>query len=421
MVLPTSLAASIANINAAYGVSPAPFSLKVSPRFELETRQKLAMTRFTDDIGLPLAADGPTTHNQTTVRDYWLYGYKWKKAQEKINSFFTQYTTTVQTRDSNYTDPIPLHFVHHRSPRRDAIPLLFIHGYPGSFLEVGPIINSLTHPPNSSVPAFHVVAPSIPGYGFSPAPVKPGFGPREAGRAFNALMHQLNYTQYVIQGGDLGGIILRYQANSYPESVVSVLDNFWTQEPTADDWARFNQKQTTAEETAYLNGVKGFQTYASGYVAIQSTRPLQLAIALTDSPIGFAMWIYDFMAAHGVHPWSLEEIVTWSMMYLIQGPYNGLRFYKEFQIEGAIDGPGFGTFPYVPVPVGVTQRTQDLGWSLPLDWAKRGGNVTALYRHELVGGHFPAYQTPDSLAEDIWDFFGNHSISGTGIFKGKVF
>lgn len=234
-------------------------------------------------------------------------------------------------------------------------------------------------------------------------------------------MHQLNYTQYVIQAGDIGGIILRFQASSYPDSVVSVLDNFWTQEPTAADWARFNQNLTTAEENMYLKTLKGFETYASGYVVIQSTRPLQLAVAMTDSPIGFAMWIYEFMATNGALPWSLEEIVTWSLMYLIQGPYNALRFYKEFQKEGAIDGLSFGNFPYVPVPVGVTQRTQDLGWSLPLDWAKRGGNVTALYRHELVGGHFPAYQTPDSLLEDVWNFFGNPSVSGTGVFKGKVF
>ena len=125
---------------------------------------------------------------------------------------------------------VPLHFVHHRSPREDAIPLLFIHGWPGSFLEVSNIIGNLTHPPNASVPAFHVVAPSIPGFGFLPAPQHPIFGPVEALHALNELMGQLGYTKYVIQGGDLGGVIgviLRYQAQLFPQRVVSALSNFW--------------------------------------------------------------------------------------------------------------------------------------------------------------------------------------------------
>ncbi|KAK3169746.1 hypothetical protein OEA41_009130 [Lepraria neglecta] len=140
---------------------------------------------------------------------------------------YTQFTTTVATGpNSNFTDPLPLHFVHHLSKRVDAIPLLFIHGWPGSFMEVGNIINGLVNPPNKSSPAFHVVAPSIRGFAFSPAPKKPGFGPREAGHTLNSLMQQLNYTRYVIQGGDFGGCILRYMAGDYPSSAVSVLDNF---------------------------------------------------------------------------------------------------------------------------------------------------------------------------------------------------
>jgi pimeloyl-ACP methyl ester carboxylesterase len=148
------------------------------------------------------------------------------------------FTTTVDASDSNYAEPVPLFFVHHRSNRSDAIPLLFLHRFPGSFLEVSCIISSLTNPPNNSVPAFHVVAPSLPGFGFSPVPVKPGMGPIEAAHAFNALMHQLSYPRYAIQGGDLGGIILRYQAGLFPESVVSILSNFWIISPNATDIAR---------------------------------------------------------------------------------------------------------------------------------------------------------------------------------------
>ena len=136
---------------------------------------------------------------------------------------FNQFTTTISiAAHSAYQDPVPLHFAHHRSPRADAIPLLFLHGWPGSFLEAGPLLGALTDPPaapptgNSSSqrqrPAFHVVVPSIPGFAFSPAPAAPGFGYAEAARSFDALMRErLGYARYVIQGGDAGGLIMRYQ------------------------------------------------------------------------------------------------------------------------------------------------------------------------------------------------------------------
>ena len=244
---------------------------------------------------------------------------------------YKQFTTTVTAPGFNYSDPVPLHFVHHKSSRADAIPLLFIHGWPGSFREVDHILDGLVDPGNASLPAFHVVAPSIPGFGFSPAPTKPGLGSREAGSAFNELMHQLGYPRYVIQGGDLGGITLRYMAGNYPSSVLSVLSNFWFIPPNATDRQRYNEHLTTPDETFVIEGLDQANDLGSGYRLEQLTMPLQLAVAQTDSPLGFAMWIYDFMRA-AVEPsyvWTPEEIITWAMMYYIQGPYGGFRFYKE--------------------------------------------------------------------------------------------
>ena len=112
---------------------------------------------------------------------------------------YKQFTATVTLDPNpNFTDPVPLHFIHHLSNRTDAIPLLFVHGWPGNFMEVDNILDGLLDPPDSSSLAFHVVAPSIPGIGFSPAPTKPGFALREAANAFHSLMQQLNYTQYVV-------------------------------------------------------------------------------------------------------------------------------------------------------------------------------------------------------------------------------
>ena len=247
------------------------------------------------------------------------------------NTRYKQFTTTVTTGPkSNFTEPVPLHFVHHRSNRADAIPFLFIHGWPGSFREVGHIIHGLTNPPNASSPAFHVVAPSIPGFGFSPAPGKPGFGPREAGDAFHSLMQQLNYTRFVIQGGDLGAVILRFMAADYPSSVVSVLSNFWAISPNATDRLRYQQGLTNEEENTIIRSLDRYNIQLSGYRYIQQTLPLQLAIGMTDSPIGNAMWIYTLMISVVDHLiWTPREIITWSMMYYIQGPYSGMRIYKE--------------------------------------------------------------------------------------------
>ena len=223
-----------------------------------------------------------------------------------------------------------MHFVHHRSNRTDAIPLLFLHGWPGSFLEVEYILDGLLNPPNPSSPAFHVVAPSIPGFGFSPAPRKPGWGARESGYAFHTLMQQLNYSHYVIQGGDFGGLILRYMAADNPTSVASVLSNFWVIPPNATDLQRYAQGLTTVDENTTIATSSYYDTQNSGYRHIQQTKPLQLAIGMTDSPVGYAMWIYDLMnSAVDRYIWRPEEIITWSMMYYIQGPYGGMRLYKE--------------------------------------------------------------------------------------------
>lgn len=327
------------------------------------------------------------------------------------------FTTTVNASDSNYTDPVPLHFVHHRSSRSDAIPLLFLHGFPGSILEISRAISLLTNPPNSSVPAFHVVAPSLPGYGFSPAPAKPGMGPIEMAHTFNALMHQLSYPRYVMQAGDLGAFIMRYQAALFPDSVVSVLSNLWVVAPTDADMARFNANKTTAEETAYIRNVTTFVTERAGYLNIQSTQPLMPGHALTDSPLGFILYVFQLMEEQGTsYAWSLDELITWAMMYVIQGPYSALRLYKEFARDGAVLGADvFGPILFVNVPVGVTQRPEDVGWGLPLEWARRAGNVTAVYTHNF-GGHFAAYQTPGTFVEDCWRFWGDVSASGVEEF-----
>ena len=143
-------------------------------------------------------------------------------------------------------------------------------------------------------------------------------------------MQQLNYTRYVVQGGDFGSVILRFIAASYPENVISALSNLYIVPPNATDRERYELGQTTAEENQSIEQYDFYLNKFQGYRIIQSNRPKALAIGMTDSPLGNAMWIYDLMQeAVDFHVWTPEEIITWTMMYQIQGPYGGFRWYLE--------------------------------------------------------------------------------------------
>ncbi|UKZ76832.1 hypothetical protein TrVFT333_004547 [Trichoderma virens FT-333] len=407
---------SIPNVNATFQESPKPFEIYVDRSFIEDTRQRVAHARAPVFMGA--TGEGPSPENYTNIRDYWANEYDWNMTEAAINKKFEQFTTIVTPIIGNDTYTVPLHFVHHRSSRNDAIPLLFIHGWPGSFLEVTNIIDDLTNPPNTSVPAFHVVAPSIPGFGFSPAPQRPGFGPVEASHAFDALMNQLGYDKYVIQGGDFGGVILRYQAHLFPKNVVSVLSNFWIIQPGESDIRKLAEGLATPDEVTYIRILETYINQASGYRFMQETQPLTAAFAMSDSPLGNAMWIYALMAEvidPTIMAWTPEVIITWSMMYYIQGPYGGMRFYKEVANDGALDAIDFGTLPIVEVPVAISQFPYDITYRMPLEWAKRGGNVKKRNVHSH-GGHFAAYEVPDLLVQDIWEWFGDKQASGTKAF-----
>lgn len=144
-------------------------------------------------------------------------------------------------------------------------------------------------------------------------------------------MRQLGYRKYVIQGGDAGGIIMRYQAHLYPTDVVSGLNNFWVVSPSESDRERYRLGQSTDDEASVIELLDFFLEDLWGYGQIQQTRPLRLAHAITDSPLGLAMWVYDGMwpAVHDISILTPQEIITWTMMHWIQGPYGPMRIYKE--------------------------------------------------------------------------------------------
>lgn len=296
---------------------------------------------------------------------------------------------------------------------------MFNHGWPGSFLEVSKIIGNLTNPANASLPAFHVVAASIPGYGLSPAPRHPGFGSIKTAHAFNELMSQLGYDKYCMQGGDVGAYIMRHQAALFPNNVVSVHSNFWITQPEPNDLRRLAQGLTTPDEVAYINILETYETQGTGYRLMQQTQPLTLAYGLLDSPMANLMWIYALLQGYidtTITKWSPEDIITWTMMYWIPGMYASNRWWKEMINDGDFVALEFGSIPPVKVPVAIIQFPHDLGFRMPLEWARRGGNNVLRRTLQDRGGHFASHETPDALVADMQEWFGNKELSGTKIF-----
>jgi len=323
------------NFKAAFGPSPEPFTVDVNPTFIEQTRVKASLTRLAIDIDVPPFTEGVPSSNISAIANFWANDYDWAAVQSDLNRQFRHFTTTIPPlNDSNITfpDTTPLHFVHHVSPRSDAIPMLWIHGWPGSFLEVGKILEDLVEPSDPSDPAFHVVAPSIPGFGFSPAPTTPGFGLIEAGAAFHQLMLQLGYERFVIQGGDFGSHTARYMGNAFPDSVVSILCNLYGVVANDTDLARQAANETTTEESAYIEFLSPTVPFAQAFWDIEALIPLQMGILLTDSPVGNLAWPY--MGMRGFTPgyeWAFEDLITWAMLLYIQGPYGSVRIYRELK------------------------------------------------------------------------------------------
>ena len=194
------------NFKATFSEEVTKFTIEVDDEFLRTTKLKASLTRLPMDLEQqPEQADGPPRRVGEKVARYWADEYDWRQVEADLNRRFEQFTTIVRTGTSSSefpaAEPVPLHFVHHRSPRADALPLLFMHGWPGSFLEVEHILEPLVRPERDDLPAFHVVAPSIPGYGFSPSPRRPGMGYRATAAAFHALMQKLGYERFVWQGG----------------------------------------------------------------------------------------------------------------------------------------------------------------------------------------------------------------------------
>lgn len=380
-----------------------PFKISV-PDSELSIlQQKLLLTRLPKALAAAEWTES-STNNVTTsllesVLQTWLNSYSWRDQEKRINEL-PQYTTPINVAGFR---ELNIHFIHSPSKAPDFIPLLYLHGWPGSILEIKkalPLLNDA---------GFHVVAPSLPGWLSSSSPTGKGFDIGKHAECMHTLMLKLGYSKYVVQGGDWGGEIAPKIAGMYPDHVLALHVNYFDIVPLPE--VNRTEKFTEFED----NSIKGFQHWLkneSDYTQIQGRKPLSLGIGLHDSPIGLLAWITDKLFSWSdCYPnnpkgyrWTHEELITWTLIHYFSdnGPTAPFHMYVE---------NNFGVFPegnsrtFVEVPTAVSAFRYEAEM-VPRKWAEARANVIWWREHE-TGGHFAMYERPVEMVEDIIDFVGS--------------
>ncbi|VUC35474.1 unnamed protein product [Clonostachys rosea] len=329
------------------GPYPTPFKIVLNDDFITMTLQKVKDYRPTVGLTSSWNIEGPPTHNITELAQYWSDEYNWASIQQKINDDFRHLATVIEGDGGNYTADVPLHFIHQRAANDNAIPLLLLHGWPSTSLEWSKVIEPLTTDTNSP---FHVVAPDLPGFGFSPALTKPGLSPATMGRILNKLMLQLGYTRYGLVTTDLGWFAGMWMMSEVEENIIGHFTDFVLVTPSNSDMERIENGTATEEEVANAEAGSIWSSKHAAYSTTHAQKPLALAHAIADSPVGLLAWYWDVnYATSDGYLYSKEELVTDAMMLWVPGPYANMRFYLEFFTPEAQD------FPSSNVSTGVTE------------------------------------------------------------------
>ena len=358
-----------------------------------DLRDRLRRTRFPDQIeGTNWEYGIPISYLRELV-EYWRDIYDWRAQEAHLNSF-GQFRTQI--------DGQSIHFIHAKSPHADAFPLLITHGWPGSIVEFLEVIPRLTDPESfggSASDSFHVVAPSLPGYGFSEPTRTPGWDEGRIANAFIALMRRLGYTRYGAQGGDWGAQVTTRIGALDPEHCAAIHLNMAL-------GARPESKTSlTDEEQADLTAIQLFVKDESGYANEQGTKPQTLGVALNDSPAGLLAWIVEKFRTwsdcdgHPENCFTREQMLTNVMLYwATQTSASSARLYWESRHSDSS-----ARLPFVDAPTGVARYPKEiLRW--PRSWIERQYNVVHWAVMER-GGHFAAMEQPDLFVEDLRTFF----------------
>jgi pimeloyl-ACP methyl ester carboxylesterase len=375
--------------SAGLGEEIRPFRVDI-PQADLDDlRDRLARTRWPDELSGVGWSYGVPLDRLKELADHWRTTYDWRRHEARLNEF-PQFTTVIDGQN--------VHFLHVRSPEPGALPLILTHGWPGSVAEFLELIGPLTDPRahgGDPADAFHVVVPSIPGYGFSGPTTATGWGVSRIARAWAELMSRLGYERYGAQGGDWGARISPELARVAPDHVAGLHLNGFLAFPSGDP---AEVEALTAVERARLANISGWAGERSGYAQIQSTRPQTLAYALLDSPVGQLAWNLEWFDGYGQGAGTIDRdvILTNVALYWLTGTAgSSARLYKEGAASWGRQ------VELSPVPTGMAVFPGD---STIRSFAAREHTVTHWSEFDR-GGHFAALQAPDLLVGDVREFF----------------
>lgn len=383
----------------AVGNAIRPFKVAIPEADIAAMKRRIAETRWADAEPAPGDDQGVRRQIIEPLLRYWATDYDWRKVEAKLNSL-PMYLTEI--------DGLDIHFIHIRSRHENALPMILTHGWPGSVLEFLKAIDPLTNPMahgGTADDAFHLVIPSIPGFGFSAKPQKLGWGSDRIGRAWSSLMRRLGYDSYVSQGGDCGSVISQRMALQHVPGLLAIHLNMPAVVPAdiakilaAGDPAPAG---LSARERGAFDQLEAFYRDNSAYAAMMNTRPQTIGYSLVDSPAGMAAWMYEKIAQwtySGGQPERVltrDEIVDDIALYWLTGTgASAARIYWEDHSNN------FNARGHIDVPVAVSVFPGEI-FRAPKSWAERCYQNLYYFNEVSNGGHFAAWEQPQLFAQEV--------------------
>jgi pimeloyl-ACP methyl ester carboxylesterase len=385
------------------------FQIEIPDEQIEDLRRRIAAARWPTQELVPDRSQGVQLTTLQELARYWTTEYDWRKCEARLNAL-PQFTTQI--------DGVDIHFIHVRSAHENALPLIMTHGWPGSVIElletVGPLTDPTAHG-RSAEDAFHLVLPSLPGYGFSAEPSEAGWDFGRVARAWAELMSRLGYTRYVAQGGDVGAIVTDTMSRQAPEGLVGIHTNLLVTglaradaPPPADP---------SDQERAALDALATFKATGFGYFLEQSTRPQTIGYALLDSPVALAAWLLDhdtdsyykisraFVDDDPTGNLTRDHILDNVTLYWLTGTgASAARSYWEF---GRFLAAAAGHAPpEVSLPAGFTTFPGEI-FQAPRSWVEESYPNLVYFNEAGKGGHFAAWEEPELFASELRAAYGS--------------
>jgi pimeloyl-ACP methyl ester carboxylesterase len=372
------------------------------PQEKLEDlRRRIQATRWPSKELVPDRSQGVQLATVQELARYWTTEYDFGRIEAKLNAL-PQFTTEI--------DGVEIHFVHVKSQHEDALPLIMTHGWPGSVIELLETVGPLTDPTaHGGIPedAFHLVLPSLPGYGFSSEPAELGWNAGRVAQAWAELMHRLGYTRYVAQGGDVGALVTDVMGRQAPEGLLGIHMNLLVTVLAGPQPAESEQERAAAAQLAT------FRESGFGYFLEMATRPQTIGYSLLDSPVGLAAWLLDhdtdsyykisraFVDGEPVGNLTRDNILDNITLYWLTGTaVSAARSYWEDGLALAQALASGQAPPAVSLPVGYTTFPGEI-WRTPRSWVENSYPNVTYFNEVDRGGHFAAWEEPELFSSEV--------------------